>query len=61
MHVAPTVVDEPVVVRLTPAGTTCRVDFAVSPTRVPATYEHGATDTRRLGLHFTPFVYTPSG
>ena len=60
VHVVPTAVDEPIVVQLTPAGTTCRVDFAVSPTRVPARYEHGTTDTRRLGLHFTPFVYTPS-
>jgi glycosyltransferase involved in cell wall biosynthesis len=60
VHVAPTAVDQPIVVRLVPAGGTCQVDFAVSPTRVPAKYEHGATDTRRLGLHFTPFVYTPS-
>jgi len=35
------------------------VTFAVSPTAVPAKIEPGSSDTRRLGLHFTPFVYTP--
>ena len=36
-----------------------RVDFAISPTRVPAKVEAGNTDTRRLGLHFAPFDYMP--
>jgi uncharacterized protein (DUF697 family) len=59
LTISPTTVDRPITLRLTPANGVCRVDFAVSPTRAPVKYEHGATDTRRLGLHFTPFTYTP--
>jgi glycosyltransferase involved in cell wall biosynthesis len=59
LSIPSTTVDRPVTLALTPANGVCRVDFAVSPTRVPAKVESGNTDTRRLGLHFTPFVYTP--
>lgn len=54
-----TTVDRPITLALTPQNGVCRVGFAVSPTRAPVRYEKGATDTRRLGLHFTQFVYTP--
>ena len=57
--IPPTTVDRPITLQLTPANGVCRVDFAVSPTRAPVKYEHGATDTRRLGLHFTPPFYRP--
>ncbi|HLX19718.1 MAG TPA: glycosyltransferase [Gaiellaceae bacterium] len=59
ISVAPTDVDRPIRVPLTPQNGVCRVDFAISPTHVPAQVEKGATDTRHLGLHFTPFVYRP--
>ena len=57
--IPPTTVDRPITLQLTPANGVCRVDFDVSPTRAPVKYEHGATDTRRLGLHFTPPFYRP--
>jgi glycosyltransferase involved in cell wall biosynthesis len=57
--VPPTTVDRLITLRLTPANGICRVDFTISPTRIPAKVEPGNTDTRRLGLHFTPFQYTP--
>jgi hypothetical protein len=57
LPVAPTTVDRPITIRLAPRAGVCRVDFAISPTRVPARYEHGSKDVRRLGLHFAPFVY----
>jgi hypothetical protein len=59
LSIPPTTVDKPVSLTLTPQKGLCRVDFAVSPTRVPAKVEPGNTDTRRLGLHFTPFTYKP--
>jgi hypothetical protein len=59
LSIAPTTVDRSITLKLIPANGVCRVDFAISPTRQPARYEHGATDTRYLGLHFAPFTYTP--
>ncbi|HEX5247040.1 MAG TPA: glycosyltransferase family 4 protein [Gaiellaceae bacterium] len=59
LSIAPTTVDRPITLKLTPANGVCRVDFAISPTHQPVRYEHGATDTRYLGLHFAPFHYTP--
>jgi glycosyltransferase involved in cell wall biosynthesis len=59
LSIAPTTVDRSIALKLTPANGVCRVDFAISPTRVPAKVEAGNTDTRRLGLHFTQPVYTP--
>jgi hypothetical protein len=47
-------------VPLRPSGTTCTVRFTVSPTLVPKEVTHGANpDPRRLGAHFTRFVYSP--
>jgi glycosyltransferase involved in cell wall biosynthesis len=59
LSVGPKTVDRLVTMPLTPANGVCRVDFAISPTRVPAKVEAGNTDTRRLGLHFAPFAYAP--
>jgi len=59
LPIEPTTVDRQVTIRLTPKAGVCRVDFAVSPTRVPARYEHGSKDVRHLGLHFAPLVYSP--
>jgi glycosyltransferase involved in cell wall biosynthesis len=59
LAVGPKTVDRLITMPLTPANGVCRVDFAISPTRVPAKVEAGNTDTRRLGLHFAPFDYTP--
>jgi hypothetical protein len=59
LRIAPTTVDRQVTVRLTPQSGVCRVDFAISPTRVPARYEHGSKDVRHLGLHFAPLVFSP--
>ena len=59
LTVSPTTVDRPITLKLTPSNGVCRVDFAISPTRVPAKVEAGNSDTRRLGLHFTQPVYTP--
>ena len=47
----------PLRVPLTPAGGTCTVRFAVSPTRVPAQVIPGAADERRLGVHFDSFAF----
>lgn len=44
-------------VPVTPAGDTCVVRFSVSPTRVPAEVIPGATDERRLGVHFDAFAF----
>ena len=57
--IAPGTTDRSFTFPLTPQNGVCRVDFAVSPTAVPAKVEPGNHDTRRLGLHFTPFVYRP--
>jgi hypothetical protein len=35
----------------------CVVDFDVTPTRVPAERIEGSTDTRRLGVHFSTFLF----
>ncbi len=51
--------DRPFTFPLTPVNGVCRVDFTISPTRRPSKFEPGNTDTRLLGLHFTPPVYTP--
>jgi len=59
LPIEPTTVDRQVTIRLTPKAGVCRVDFGVSPTRVPARYEHGSKDVRPLGLHFAPLVYSP--
>jgi hypothetical protein len=57
--IAPGTADRSFTFPLTPQNGVCRVDFAISPTAVPAKVEPGNHDTRRLGLHFTPFVYRP--
>jgi hypothetical protein len=57
--IAPGTTDRSFTFPLTPQNGVCRVDFAISPTAVPAKVESGNHDTRRLGLHFTPFVYRP--
>jgi hypothetical protein len=44
-------------VPLDAAGTTCVVEFLVTPTRIPAKQVEGSTDMRRLGVHFGAFVY----
>ncbi len=59
LSISPSTVDRLITLKLIPADGACRVDFAISPTRVPAKVETGNTDTRHLGLHFTPPVYTP--
>ena len=59
LTIVPGTTDRSFTFRLTPVNRVCRVTFAVSPTAVPAKIEPGSSDTRRLGLHFTPFVYTP--
>ncbi len=59
LPIAPTTVDRPITLKLVPQSGLCRVDFAITPTLVPAHVLKGNHDTRRLGLHFTPFVYTP--
>jgi hypothetical protein len=58
VSVSPSDVDKPITMPLTPVSGVCRVDFAITPTRVPAQVEKGVDDTRHLGLHFTPFVYS---
>jgi len=60
VSVAPTDVDKPITMPLTPVDGVCRVSFTISPTHVPEKYEPGVNDPRHLGLHFTPFVYTSS-
>jgi hypothetical protein len=57
--IAPGTTDRAFSFPLTPANGVCRVTFAITPTAVPARVEPGSTDTRALGLHFTPFTYTP--
>ena len=59
LSISPATVDRLITLKLIPANGFCRVDFAISPTRVPAKVETGNTDTRHLGLHFTQPVYTP--
>jgi hypothetical protein len=59
LTIAPGTTDRSLSLPLTPVNGVCRVDFAVSPTAIPAQVEQGSHDTRRLGLHFTPFTYTP--
>jgi len=47
-------------VPLRPAGGTCVVLFAVSPTAVPAVVTNGQNpDPRALGIHFNRFSYSP--
>ena len=59
LRIAPTTEDRPLVLPLTPSDGICRVDFTVSPTRVPAHYPRlRSSDPRALGLHFTRFVYS---
>ncbi|MGH2935670.1 MAG: glycosyltransferase, partial [Gaiellaceae bacterium] len=57
--IAPGTSDRAFTFVLRPVNGVCRVAFAVSPTAVPAKIEPGSSDTRTLGLHFTPFVYKP--
>ncbi len=58
-HISPQTVDKPITLQLNPQAGICRVDFAISPTRIPARVPRmHSTDPRSLGLHFTPFVYT---
>ena len=38
-------------------GGVCRVQFAVTPTAVPARIQRGSKDTRVLGVHFLAFRY----
>jgi len=60
LRISPQTVDRVVTMPLTPQNGVCRVDFAISPTRVPARIPRmHSNDTRTLGLHFTPFDYTP--
>ena len=56
--VAPADVDKPITMPLAPVNGVCHVSFAITPTHVPAQVEQGVNDTRYLGLHFTPFVYS---
>jgi len=57
--IAPGTTDRSITFPLTPQSGVCRVDFAISPTAVPAKVEAGNHDTRRLGLHFASFHYAP--
>jgi hypothetical protein len=42
-----------------PSTGECRVDFAVTPTAVPAEVTGGeSSDDRELGAHFNRFVFT---
>ena len=59
LTIPPSTVDRPITLKLVPQNGACRVDFAITPTRVPAKVEAGNHDTRHLGLHFTPPVYRP--
>lgn len=59
LTIAPTTVDRLITLKLVPQSGVCRVDFAITPTRVPSKVIAGSTDTRHLGLHFTRFVYRP--
>ncbi|MGH2971213.1 MAG: glycosyltransferase [Gaiellaceae bacterium] len=59
LTIEPTTVDRLITLKLVPQNRVCRVDFAVTPTLVPAKVESGNHDTRHLGLHFARFVYTP--
>ncbi len=48
-------------VPLEPVDGRCRVDFTVTPTRVPSEVIPGNTDDRELGAHFDSFVHvTPA-
>jgi hypothetical protein len=38
-------------------GGVCRVQFAVTPTAVPARIQRGSKDTRVLGVHIHAFRY----
>ncbi len=49
-------VDKTVEIPVTATGGTCRVDFAITPSRVPG---HG--DPRLLGTHFDSFSFRPRG
>ena len=42
---------------LHPRGGVCRVAFTITPTRAPASWEKGSSDTRQLGLHFDRVRY----
>jgi hypothetical protein len=61
LRLPPTTEGRRVALPLTAAHGACRVDFSISPTRVPARYPRlHSSDTRPLGLHFEiPFRYTP--
>ncbi len=39
----------------------CTARFTVTPTAVPAAVIPGSTDTRRLGIHFSRFRFSPEG
>jgi hypothetical protein len=57
--VAPTAMRQ-LTVPLQPQGSTCRAEFTVSPTLVPAVVTKGQNpDPRELGIHFTRFTYRP--
>ena len=58
VSVAPSDVDKPITMPLTPVHGICHVELAITPTHVPSRYEPGVNDLRHLGLHFAPFVYT---
>jgi hypothetical protein len=61
VRILPTAEDHPLTFPLTAVNGTCRVDLAISPTRIPAKYPRlHSKDTRALGLHFTPFTYSPT-
>ena len=61
VRILPAAEDHPLTFPLTAVNRTCRVDLAISPTRIPARYPRlHSKDTRSLGLHFTPFSYTPT-
>jgi hypothetical protein len=59
LSIPPSTVDRPITLKLVPQNGACRVDFAITPTRVPSKVEPGNHDTRHLGLHFTQPVYRP--
>ncbi len=59
LSIPPSTVDRPITLKLVPQNGACRVDFAITPTRVPSKVEPGNHDTRHLGLHFTQPMYRP--
>jgi len=54
LRLTPSVHDRRVVMPLTPVAGVCRVNFTITPTRIPARYPRlHSSDPRALGLHFT--------